>query len=220
RNMNLDEAAAAALVASARERLMAERARRRLPVDDKLLAGWNGLALSAFSEAALRLDEPAYADTARHIRDYLVGELWRDGRLARARANGAEVGSASLEDYAFVARGLWDHARLTGNEADAALAREILVAAFARFRVGNGWRLGEDGLLAPEPPRELVNDSPLEAPPAVLADLALTMGLASDDEALVDLARQSLNRAFEAVAANAFFHATHIRALNRLAAAR
>jgi len=220
RNMGLDEAAAAALFASARERLMAERARRRLPADDKLLGGWNGLALSAFSEAARRLGEPAYAETARRVRDYLVGELWREGRLARARAGGAEVGSASLEDYALVARGLWDHARLSGSEEDAALAREMLDAAFARFRAGNGWRLGEDGLLAPEPPRELVNDSPLESPPAVLADLALTMGIASGDDALVELARQNLNRAFEAVAANAFFHATHIRALNRLAAAR
>jgi uncharacterized protein YyaL (SSP411 family) len=189
-----------------------------LPVDGKVLAGWNGLALSAFVAGAAAFGDTGYRETADGIRDYIVGELWRDGRLARARAGGVSLGSPSIEDYAYVVRGLVEYAEFTRSDEDLELARDMLVAAFERFRVDNGWRMSEESLIAPQAPRELVTDSPMPSPAAVLAAAALSIGQATQDRFLLRGAHDALNRAYQSLAANAFFHATHIRALSRLAA--
>ncbi len=216
RNMGITEAEARAVFETARAALLAERANRRLPADTKLLAGWNGLALSAYGRAAALFDDQAYAQTAAGIRDYLVNVLWRDGELVRAYAGGKILGRASIEDYALVARGLWDYAQATGSEADRELARAVVNAGFSRFRDGNGWRADQGGVLAPLPPVELVADSPLPSPVGMLAGLSLDIAASFDDPAMRRRAVETLNRAYDELAANAFFHATHIRSLNRL----
>ena len=218
RNLGVGEDEAAALFDSARVRLLEARSRRELPVDTKQLAGWNGLALSAFSEAARRFDDGGYATVARDLRDYLVRVLWRDGKLARAVHRGAAVGRASLEDYALVGRGLLDYAALTGSTEDRAIARQIVETAASLFRDGHGWQVVAEPVLAPLPAVELVADSPLPSPIAVLADAAREIADAEGRDTLRRLARETLNRAYEPLVAEAFFHATHIRALDRLAA--
>src|SRR5690606_29831238 len=48
---------------SFREKLRATRSERPAPLrDDKIVAAWNGLAVSAFAQAAFAFEEPAYAD--------------------------------------------------------------------------------------------------------------------------------------------------------------
>ncbi len=222
RNLGVSEDEVAALFGSARELLLAARSRRQLPLDTKQLAGWNALALSAFSEAARVFGDDRYAAVARNVRDHLVSKHWRDGELLRAVHDDRAVGRASIEDYALVARGLLDHASLTGSANDHDLARRVVEAAARRFRDGNGWQVVAEPVLAPLPPVELVTDSPLPSPIAVLADAAMDIVDTGVDAgtavALRQLAREALNRAHQQLAANAFFHATHIRALDRLAA--
>ena len=96
-------------VDEARERLYAARAERPPPLrDEKILTAWNGLMISAFAQAALVMNEPAYAARATRAADYVLTHLRRDGRLLRAALNGQAQHAAYLADYAFLIAALLD----------------------------------------------------------------------------------------------------------------
>jgi hypothetical protein len=107
----LSDQAAAAKVASIRERLTAARASRPRPArDDKIITAWNGLMISAFARAGQVFDEPRYVDAARGAATFLEARVFdaQSGSLKRRfRAGTAEI-DALLEDYAFLVQGLLD----------------------------------------------------------------------------------------------------------------
>jgi len=92
-----------------RERLRIWRdARVRPAKDDKVLAAWNGLALSALARGFQVLGEPRYLEAAEACAAFLRRELWREGRLLRVWRQGQAHTPGFLEDYAAVAEGLVD----------------------------------------------------------------------------------------------------------------
>ncbi len=100
-----------------RRRLLAARAQRVRPArDDKVVAAWNGLAITGLCDAGLRLGEPAYVDAA-----VAAGELlWRvhvvDGRLRRVSRDGVVGAPAGvLEDHGCVASGFLSLVQATGD---------------------------------------------------------------------------------------------------------
>lgn len=134
--------------------LLEARARRPQPSrDDKAITAWNGLMLSALAIASESLDEPAYLLAAERAGD----AIWsshrdRSGRLCRARRAGAVSGSVTLEDYAFLVRGLLDlsHAatRRDSPRAGEHRLRASKLASMARslFREASGrWCDTPDG---------------------------------------------------------------------------
>ncbi|MDR3670438.1 MAG: thioredoxin domain-containing protein [Holophaga sp.] len=92
-----------------RERLRAGRdARPRPAKDDKVLAGWNGLALTAFARGFQVLGERRYLDAALALAAFLLRELAPDGALLRSWRQGQARIPGFLEDHAAVACGLVD----------------------------------------------------------------------------------------------------------------
>src|SRR5205823_12446495 len=85
---------------SARSRLLAARQQRVRPAtDDKVLAGWNGLAIAAFAEAGRILGEPRYVDAAVAAADFVLTRLRRVvGRLLRSWRAGRAGGPGSAAD--------------------------------------------------------------------------------------------------------------------------
>jgi len=122
------------------------RRARSLPRDDKLNAGLNGLALSAFSQA-IRLD-PAYRRRADNLQRFLLTQLVRDRLLMKAMARGQILPQAELEDYAYVVQGLLDHAEATGNAQSRARAQQLALAACRRSGAGRAWQREARPLLA------------------------------------------------------------------------
>ena len=105
-------------LAPARAKL-AEVRRRRVPPlrDEKILAAWNGLALSALAVAGRALGEPRYIEAAVRAADFLCRRM-RDattGRLARSYCSGRLGAAGFLDDYAFAAAGLLDLFESTGE---------------------------------------------------------------------------------------------------------
>ena len=211
--LELEPGRATELLAEAMAQLRVTQRKRSLPVDDKLLAGWNGLALAAFAEAARETGESGYTEVAQGLRDYLAEVLWNGRVLVRALAAGAALGTVSLEDYAYVAEGLLAFAELTGREADFELAAQVARAGWETFRVGNGWRLGTASLLANTPLHEMVADSSLPAADAVLSRVSLRLSRQLGAPVLAANALGALARAYPAVTAAAFSYASRIRAL-------
>ncbi|HKK01727.1 MAG TPA: hypothetical protein VJ955_06125, partial [Desulfuromonadales bacterium] len=97
----------AGLLGAARERLVDARDRRPRPHrDDKILTGWNGLAIAAFARAGAVLAEPPLSETAARAADFILRTM-RDGRSLRRRFRQGEAEiPAMLEDYAYLVYGL------------------------------------------------------------------------------------------------------------------
>jgi len=87
--------------------LAARRTRPQPGRDDKIVTGWNGLAITALTEASVALDAPDLAQAAADCATALVALHLVDGRLRRASLGGRVGESAAiLEDHAMLATGL------------------------------------------------------------------------------------------------------------------
>jgi hypothetical protein len=96
-------------LAGARATLYAAREKRVHPLrDEKVLAAWNGLAISAFAFGGRVLGERRYVDAAARAAGFLLAALRVDGRLVRSWKGGRTSGPGFLEDHAFLAQGLLD----------------------------------------------------------------------------------------------------------------
>ena len=213
----------AARLDSARRKLFALRSRRELPRDEKRLAGWNGLALSALVRASQRRGGARFDAPARDIARFLAESLWDGSKLVRARTERTAAGGtveqtitpATLQDYAYVARGMIAFAGAHGRERHWEIARAVVEGAWARFRTPDGWRLSDAGGLPYAGAEPAIADGPMPSPSAVLLDAAMHVAERFDDEALRARARAALLADDAGLRAGAFFHATRIRALLR-----
>jgi uncharacterized protein len=98
---------ASQLLDEARAGLMMERERRIRPHrDDKIIAGWNGLMLRAFAEAARVFDRGDLLAIAEANAAFLLGRLRQDGRMLRSYKDGRAQPTGFLEDQAAVADAL------------------------------------------------------------------------------------------------------------------
>ncbi len=97
-------------ITEAQAKMFTARAGRVRPhLDDKILAAWNGLMISAIARGAAILDEPAYAAAARRAADFILTKMRTpDGKLLRRYRDGDAAIGGMLDDYAFFAQGLID----------------------------------------------------------------------------------------------------------------
>ena len=119
----------------AREAVFAARAERPRPLrDEKILAGWNGLMISAFAEAGLALDT-TYGETAVAALEFVREQLWDDEekRLMRRYKDGEVRIDGYLEDYAFLARGALNCYEATGEVEHLGFALDVGRAVVDEF---------------------------------------------------------------------------------------
>jgi hypothetical protein len=136
-----DEAGWKAL-AGARDKLYAAREKRIHPLrDEKILAGWNGLAISGLAFGGWVLGEKRYVEAAAQAADFLLRELRRDGRLLRVWKGGRASVPAFLEDHAFLIQGLLDLYEATFDLRWLSVALSLADAMEALFadRERGGW---------------------------------------------------------------------------------
>jgi len=94
-----------------REKLLSIRAKRPRPqLDDKIIAAWNGLMISAYARAAQVLNEPRYLESAMCAAKILRTQLYDDSHktLFRNYRGGRSEVEGFADDYAFVIQGLLD----------------------------------------------------------------------------------------------------------------
>jgi uncharacterized protein YyaL (SSP411 family) len=99
------------LLKRGREKLFAIRAKRPRPhLDDKIIAAWNGLMISAYACTARVLDEPRYMESATRAANFVRAHLWDDSKktLYRSYRDGRSDVEGFADDYAFVIQGLLD----------------------------------------------------------------------------------------------------------------
>ena len=118
---------------------------RVLPRDDKMLAGWNGLALAAYADG-LQLD-PSLKKRGSDIAGF-ISSLWDGKRLIKAMDNkGKPFGSGALPDYAGAAYGLISWGLAADDKQSLRIGYQIIQAAWDTFYSKNGWLEKEKNLL-------------------------------------------------------------------------
>jgi len=105
--LGLPEEAAGELLDSARAKLLDYRNGRVWPGrDEKILTGWNGLAIAGLAAASRSLDVPQYTDAALRAMRFLREHAWYESRLLAVHKDGRSRFPAYLDDHAFLAWGL------------------------------------------------------------------------------------------------------------------
>ncbi|HEU0036304.1 MAG TPA: thioredoxin domain-containing protein [Kofleriaceae bacterium] len=187
-------------LAEHRAKLVEARAGRVRPgTDDKVLAGWNGLAISGLV-AAWRATQhpPALAlalRVATFLRDHMIDAA--AVRIARVFHEGkTKQLDGTLDDYAFVAAGLLELAEATGDRAWWDLGAKLLGTVRERFVAE------EDGVvvfyLAPAGDPLLVHrpeshhDGAIPSGAAIATQALLRLGLVAGDDAALALAEKYL----------------------------
>ena len=140
-----EPAQVADLLERARAALLAVRDARPQPArDDKALAGWNGLMIGAFADAAALLARDGNAELGAKAARYLalagraadrLLEVLRapDGRFLRSWKDGRARHAGTLEDQACMADGLLALYEATGDERWFGAARQAATAILDHF---------------------------------------------------------------------------------------
>ena len=125
---------------SVRASLLAARAERVRPArDDKVVAAWNGLAISGLVDAGTLLGRPDLVDAAVRCGSFLAEVHLEDGRLLRVSRDGVAGSHAGvLEDYGCVATGFLALACATGDAVWLERAGALLDTALGHFAADDG----------------------------------------------------------------------------------
>ncbi|HEY4990088.1 MAG TPA: thioredoxin domain-containing protein, partial [Opitutaceae bacterium] len=88
----------------------ARGARPRPHLDNKVLAAWNGLMISAYSKGYQVLGDPRYLESARRAAGFIERAMYQpeSGVLQRSYCDGATSGEGFGDDYALMVQGLLD----------------------------------------------------------------------------------------------------------------
>jgi len=128
---------------NSRQILLSARERRERPfLDDKILSGWNGIAIAALCRAGSTLGRADLIQAARKCAEFVLQELY-DGkgkRLLRRWRDGDAAIPAFLEDYSFFIWGLIELYSSTFEERYLSLALKLTKEMEALFSDGkNGF---------------------------------------------------------------------------------
>jgi len=108
RERNIPYAQLAAVSAGLMNKMLEIRNKRPAPIiDDKILVGWNGLMIDAFAHAGRIFNRPSYTARAREALDFILERaVDNNGNLKRVYAGGHAYLEATLDDYAFLIKGI------------------------------------------------------------------------------------------------------------------
>ena len=98
-------------LAGSREKLLSIRGKRPRPhLDDKIIASWNGLMISAFARGTQLLNDSRYLESADRAAKFVRAHLWdeKDKLLFRSYREGRGEVEGFADDYAFIIQGLLD----------------------------------------------------------------------------------------------------------------
>lgn len=184
-------------VAVLREALLARRQSRPRPNrDEKVIASWNGLALSAFSQAARILGSPAFLEVARRNAEFLSTALVREGRARHSWFAGKASSFGFLEDQAGLAAGFLEFYQTTFEERYFEIARELCDQILLHFRrTGTGFYDTADDherlLLRPSN----LQDRPVPSASALACTVLLKLHALTGDAKYLTPVEESLPRA-------------------------
>jgi uncharacterized protein len=175
-----------------KDRLYEVREQRVRPgLDDKRLASWNALAISALADAGAVLGRQDYLDAARAAAGFVLESMRDDdGRLLRTYNRGVAKLGAYLEDHAFLLEALLTLYEATFEERWFVHARRLADETIERFadpEHGGFFSTASDHETLPVRRKEL-EDTPIPAGQSAMALGLLRLGALTGEGAYTDQA--------------------------------
>ncbi len=117
------------ILAQARGKLLEARKRRIPPLhDDKILADWNGLFITALAEASLAFGNIAWKNAATRAFSQCINIFWKDQRLLHSHRANSTRHEGTADDYTNLIRAALALHALTGDSQYIAQAQELTAA--------------------------------------------------------------------------------------------
>ncbi|BCN92402.1 thioredoxin [Thiomicrorhabdus immobilis] len=152
----------------------------QIPIDKKSILGWNGLVLSAFSQAWQVLREPQYQNQAQQLATKLSKLIQNDSPPRAIADNGQLMGEANLQDYAFILNGLKDYQHDTDDQQFNDVIHELKTTIPKKFYDDSGWQYGASKILPQQQGEWIMADGSIPSPTALIScDMNKTIRLQS-----------------------------------------
>ena len=196
RSEGIERAELDRVIAAAKRQLLDVRSRRVPPLrDEKVLAGWNGLALRALAEAGGVLGQSAWVDAARAGASFVLTEMRTEDRLMHVWKDGHAKIGAFLEDYAALGNALLSLHEVTLEPdwlVEARWCVDRVVELFWDRKARVFYDTASDAERLVVRPRDVM-DNATPAGNSLAAELLERAARIFDDSALDDFARQAID---------------------------
>jgi hypothetical protein len=174
-------------LAACRALLLRAREHRVRPGwDDKVLADWNGLMISAMANAGVVFERPEWVATARRAFDFIRTEMTgADDRLLHGWRAGRARHPANVDDYANLCRATLALYETTGNDQYLSQARDWITVLDRHYwdEAGGGYFFAAkdtEGLIARA---KTAADSAVPAGNGTLVEVLTRLAILTGDEA-------------------------------------
>jgi uncharacterized protein YyaL (SSP411 family) len=186
-------------IEEARLLLAAARAQRVQPArDEKVLTEWNAMAAATLAEVAAMTGNQHYAERAEEIGEFLVRELYVDGRLMRSWQGGRARHLAVGADHAWLIEACLRLSELTGRPVWRERARQITDQFIELFfdKVGGGgfFTTGHDAEPLVVRPKEFL-DGAVPATNSIAMAALLRVDALADDPRVRDAIERTVGLA-------------------------
>ncbi len=207
-------------LAELRAKLLAARGARIRPgTDDKVLSGWNGLAIGGLVAGWRAIGHPPALALALRVASFLRDRMISGDRIARVYHEGQTKLDGTLDDYAFCALAFLELAEATGDRTWWDLGERLLGAVRERFVAEEDGTVvfylapAGDPLLIHRP--ESHHDGAIPSGAAIAVTGLVRLGLVAGDDAALALAEKYLvQRLTGTVAVNAWATSALLAALD------
>jgi len=141
---------------------------KAIPTDSKSILAWNGLVLSALSQAYLVLKDEHYLQSAQTLATTLANLIELENPPRALSENGSFMGRANLQDYALIKRGLEDYQAWSNDKQFNKTIEMINSALKNDFLSEQGWLYDVNPILTQQTGEWLMADNPMPSLTAIL----------------------------------------------------
>jgi hypothetical protein len=175
-----------------RSKLLTARNQRVRPLlDDKVLTDWNGLMIAALAQAGRILGNDEYTQAAKRAAQFILENMYQDGRLLHRYRDGQAAIAGMLDDYAFFIQGLIELHTATAERQHLESALDLTHACLHHFWDPNGgfYLTPDDGEELLTRPKE-VTDGAIPSGNSVFLSNLLRLGQLTDNAELTQKANE------------------------------
>lgn len=101
--------------------------------DEKIITSWNGLAIKAMTLAGIYLQNQKYINSADRCIQFIMKNLWSDGKLYSVFKDGQRIQYANLDDYVFLIEGILHYLQAKWHVDYFIFLKHLVEAACAEF---------------------------------------------------------------------------------------
>ena len=138
-----------------------------IPTDSKSILGWNGLVLSALSQAYKTLNKQTYKNSATQLASKLASLVQSHDAPRALATNNAFMGKANFQDYVYIKKGLEDYQAWSNDKQFVSTIEFIDNKIKNHFYNTEGWQYDSNPILLQQKGDWAMPDGPMPSLTAI-----------------------------------------------------